>query len=437
MTQTRSTASLYALAVAGAAGFIIYGSLAPFDFRNRMWSEAVDAFLWSMQHRVWPASRSDWIANVMLGVPLGFSLLGLARTERSGFFGTLCAAILLWPFCILLALGVEFVQVFIPERTSSGSDVLAQGLGAAVGMIGWMETGPRLTRMLQTWQTSRDTNNLTTRLFVCYLFILALLQFLPLDLTLSPGRIARKLYHDVYFVPFGEFEGLTGEQGWRQIQNWLGLAFTFAPLGILGTHILRLRKTGYQQFWSIIALWAVVPLLFESGQIFVQSRLPTTAGYLIAAFGTSIGGVLVLLQESISRRIAIGLGFSLWILGMIVMMWASFDFQTGISYSDDTLIPIGEIRYSDPIILFCQWATRMIAYSLLGCMVTMSGGSQGSYRLMGCIVGLIFGTVFELGQMFLPLRTPGATDLLLAATGTVIGAVITGRLQSDRQEYAA
>ena len=40
-----------------------------------------------MTHRWWYESRSDAIVNVMLGVPLGFGLLGYLRSGRSEWLG--------------------------------------------------------------------------------------------------------------------------------------------------------------------------------------------------------------------------------------------------------------------------------------------------------------------------------------------------------------
>ncbi|MCZ2340716.1 MAG: VanZ family protein [Bacteroidales bacterium] len=433
MTPSRPTTPFYALAVAGAAGFIIYGSLAPFDFRHRNWSEAVDAFLWAMQNRAWPSSRSDWIANVMLGVPLGFSLLGLLRAERYGTIGTIGMALVLWPLCVLLALGVEFGQIFIPERTTSGSDVLAQGLGAAVGMLGWWETGPRWNRLINAWQTNPDTNNLTSRLFVCYLLLLGLLHYLPLDLTLSPGRIARKAYYDVHYVPFSEFVGFTDKQGWQQIQNWIGLCVLFVPLGLLGSRLIP-HKHPYR---FIGILFLVIPFLLEAGQMFVMSRLPTAAGYLVAVLGIATGGILVQFCKWTSTQSVSAIGLCMWFPAMVIMMWAPFHFETTMSYSVETILPIGEVRFSDPIAMFCQSMTRMITYSLLGCAVAILIGHTSKAGWTGGAIGLVVGTGFEIVQLFLPARTPGTTDILLAAMGTAIGTSITNRLLSDRQERQA
>ncbi|MFD4958817.1 VanZ family protein [Microbacterium sp. NPDC058389] len=70
----------------------------------------------------------EFAANVLMFVPLGLLLTVLMRHH-------------LWGATLALALSVtvELVQVLIPERSPSLRDVLANGLGAAVGAaIAWL-----------------------------------------------------------------------------------------------------------------------------------------------------------------------------------------------------------------------------------------------------------------------------------------------------------
>src|SRR5207248_2325426 len=83
-TRPPPTRRTFALFVLGVVAFTVYGSLVPFEFRSRGAGEAADSFLWAMTRRAVPQSRSDALANVLLGVPLGFGLLGLARVDRPG-----------------------------------------------------------------------------------------------------------------------------------------------------------------------------------------------------------------------------------------------------------------------------------------------------------------------------------------------------------------
>src|SRR5204863_2284408 len=132
----------FAWAVLGVAGFTVYGSLVPFQFRALAFSDALDAFRAVLAAGVKIESRSDAAANLLLGVPLGFALLGLACADRGWSRGRVArAGLLLLPACALFAAAVEFSQLFTTGRTCSASDVLAQTLGAALGMTAWVLCG--------------------------------------------------------------------------------------------------------------------------------------------------------------------------------------------------------------------------------------------------------------------------------------------------------
>ena len=84
----------YALLAFAWAAFTVYGSLVPFHFHARPASDALDAFAWVLANRVAVEARGDALANLLLGVPLGFfadsridelerweSALGILRLE--------------------------------------------------------------------------------------------------------------------------------------------------------------------------------------------------------------------------------------------------------------------------------------------------------------------------------------------------------------------
>ncbi len=67
----------------------------------------------------------EWLANVVMFLPLGFLAAGVVRPGAR-----------LWvvPLATVGSVTIETVQFFIPERVSSVTDVVANTLGAAVGV---------------------------------------------------------------------------------------------------------------------------------------------------------------------------------------------------------------------------------------------------------------------------------------------------------------
>jgi len=78
-------------------------------------------------------ARKDFIINILGFVPLGFLAMGvLAETQPDGQ-----GRHLVWTlaFCFSLSLVIELLQVFLPGRTSSMYDLIANVMGALLGGI--------------------------------------------------------------------------------------------------------------------------------------------------------------------------------------------------------------------------------------------------------------------------------------------------------------
>lgn len=108
--------------LAACVCLVIYGTLFPFigwrtagDF-HRLFSAA------ALDH----VSATDVFANVLLYMPLGF-LAGFGRRLRRTPLILLAA--------LLLSLGLETMQAFLPGRVASWLDVATNVLGAGLGTI--------------------------------------------------------------------------------------------------------------------------------------------------------------------------------------------------------------------------------------------------------------------------------------------------------------
>src|SRR5262252_4651500 len=107
---------------------VIYASLHPFSgWRDR--GLPVFAFLTAPFNR--PVPAFDVAANVLGYIPFGF-LAVLAAYPRlrggSGLaFGVACS--------VLLSFALETLQVFLPTRTASNLDLIANGGGGALGAV--------------------------------------------------------------------------------------------------------------------------------------------------------------------------------------------------------------------------------------------------------------------------------------------------------------
>lgn len=127
--------SRYRLLLA-VGGLILYGSLYPFDFTAPA-PDGLQRFLTNWQLYT---SRGDMLDNILLFVPWGlFGMLTLGAKRR-----VLVASGLTLSLGLVLSIGAQVLQVWLPTRNAAVADVLANAVGIVVGgVIGqWMSDRP-------------------------------------------------------------------------------------------------------------------------------------------------------------------------------------------------------------------------------------------------------------------------------------------------------
>ena len=164
----------YAVLALLMAALTAYLSFVPFDYKARSLSEAIESFGWVLRTRTVIVSRSDFLANGLLGMPLGFFLLGAVCGDRRRFWRTSVIALSLWPICVIYPAIVEFSQLFFHGRTSSATDIAAQAFGSAGGMLLWLIVGRTLTLFIHHLAFVARLSTMTGRLLVGYLVLLYL-----------------------------------------------------------------------------------------------------------------------------------------------------------------------------------------------------------------------------------------------------------------------
>ena len=452
VTPTRRT---YALAALGFAAFIVYGSLIPFNFHPRPWPEVVDAYAWAITNRVAIESRSDVIANILIAVPLGFTLLGAFRLDRPGGRPDLLTGLACLPPCVGLAAAVEFGQLYLPSRTCSGQDIWCQGLGAALGMAVWIAAGRTLTAHARVVWGRTNSAGIAGRMLIAYLALLAFIQMLPLDLNPSPAGLYRKFRDGgVRGVPFVEFHGVTSvriwgwlsgsghhsappptvdessEATWKEVGKLVQVFGLYLPAGLLAGQLPG-------RFWGRITRVATAGILLagamETLQLPVTSRTPRSTDALIGAAGLVTGW-------GIGRRWGNGmraeLAFvfaQLWFAALLVVYWQPFEFRDQSAAFD--WIPGLPLESGDPLFTLEELLTKPLLFAPIGVLVGVVGVSSSgrSSLIRAAIVGMGVSAAIEVGQLFLTSHTPCVTDGLLGGFGGVVGAWSVARMSGSRE----
>jgi glycopeptide antibiotics resistance protein len=185
----KRVAFLYA--TLACTGFILYGSLLPFEIRHKTLVEAWDLFRHIPYLRLGVGSRADWIANIVLYIPVSFfadawlsngSGICARRINRIALVVVAGAA---------LAVAVEFTQIWFAPRTVSFNDIIAEIIGTVLGVALWESVGRRLSVLGVKIMAGGPAAVQSAA--VLYVLAYIALSLFPYDFTVSGQVLAAKL----------------------------------------------------------------------------------------------------------------------------------------------------------------------------------------------------------------------------------------------------
>lgn len=406
--------------------FVIYGSLVPLRYVDRDWVDALDAFSHIPFLELGIQSRSDWVANFLLFVPLTF-LAGMVLNRTDGVFSRLLVALALMVLAVGLAFGIEFTQLFFPQRTVSQNDILAEGLGGILGSTLHLVAGARAQVWLDGFWREQQAQDRATILLRSYLLVLLLFNVLPLDLTLSPVEIFHKWKEGrLLFVPFS---GLT--DGWSTgLYSVITDLLIWVPVGALWAvgqvwHLRRIMWFGFLAAAGIEAL-----------QLFVFSRTTDVTDVLLGACGTLAGAVWLRRARPSLPRISAHIKrwmwawWSVWATLLLCVFWFPFQFHfSGLSGADlvtaFTRVPFSTYYFGSEFHALNE-VLRKVGFFLPAGWILGLGASLRTPELrrmprlhLGALLMLAF--LVELGQLALPGKVADLTDTFLEFAGAWLG----------------
>lgn len=401
--------------------FVVYGSLVPLDFHPMSLAEAGQAFLRIPYLEIDLASRADWVANLILYIPLGaFFTAWLGDRRAVGFMDGVAAFLA----CAAVAVSVEFTQLFSPPRTVSLNDIIAELLGSAAGIALWRLFGSRFMGLMAEM---RPGGPHAVRAVVI-LYTLAYLAFslFPYDFLLSAQDLAQKLgsgqYHLLMDASSCASLLLCGVKLAAEVA-------AVAPLGILlGMTGRSGGRTTYSRAWSYGLL---LGLAIEAGQFFLASGTSQGISVITRATGMALGLALYFLMKNrrLDRfRLHLGKAAVLCFPPYLVLLaalngWFTrpwLGLQEGLQRIPELhFVPFYYHYYTtETAAMFSLLAyAGMYAPVGLGSWAWMAGRS-GGYRGGALLAGLLAAGVafaMEAGKLFIAAKRPDPTDLLIAA----------------------
>jgi len=410
--------------------FVIYGSLVPLRFQPMGIDTAFAKFKAIPYLQLGMASRADWVANLLLFVPLAYFWTGAVLPSR-GKTLRLMAGMLVCVACVALAFGIEFTQLFFPQRTVSINDIIAESVGGVLGALLWWRTGMRFKCWLESLGMVRGSAGVAERLLWVYLFVLLGYNLLPLDLTLSPVELYHKWHEGrIWVLPFS-----TGYEDYAHlIYALVSDIAVWAPPALLW-------KLAYRQSAAKVWLYVVMTATaIELLQLFVYSRTTDTTDILTAALGGTFG--LLLARRQTPRAAAkinssvvmlkVWLGLGIWLAVLAAVFWYPFDFNFDRAFVRERLLTLHRVPFSA---YYFGTEFRAITEVLhktgfmlpLGIFLGMLSNASAlnlprkAWHTLCLLMVVTVAFGIEFGQLFLPDKIVDLTDLVLEVLGGAVG----------------
>jgi VanZ family protein len=369
----------YLIFLGGFAAFALYGSLVPFQFKALGFAEALRIFAGILRRDIAIESRSDWLSNVLLALPLGYCATGALAVDRRGMtqYGGQLPLVMLG--CTCFAAGLEFAQLWVPARTCSQNDIAAQAIGSAIGCAMWVIAGQRTTNWVRQLISAPSPQWRKHRLAQLYCLILFVYSVLPFDLSISPVEIYHKLHRGMVL-----FQPITADEFSKdRISETLTQVVMFATLGILvvGENLeVGLRRVLFRAFsWGLCLAMSI-----ECAQLFVLSRYSKVSDVVLGAAAAVAGAMVYFLvfnsgnrssSRGVSRRQSAWRWFAM--AGLYAVMitviytapfeWLQSEARIAKRWHNLWNIPFGYSKYwSDPLEALADVMSKIILFASLG-----------------------------------------------------------------------
>jgi glycopeptide antibiotics resistance protein len=448
-TADRPKRSTYALAAFLFGMFAVYGSLVPLEFRALPFDEAVARFSNIRYLRLGIGSRADFVANILLFIPLGVLLAGACLVDRPGRLRTLLSVLIIVPLLSALSMAIEFTQVFFPRRTVSLNDITAETAGGAIGVAFWLLVGQSSTEWLRAFARERRRPALVVQLLTVYGVGFIVSQWMPFDITIDLGELADKYDAGrIVTIPFTHAYPSPIALVWDYATD-IVLWFPIGALAALGWTRTECPRTPLHA----VAIGGCVVGLIEIGQVFVFTRYADTTDLLTGSLGIAVGAAAAaaMAGSNVEGRFRTGTPTRLWLMtaliGWVIVLavysWAPFDFildRNVLRQRVDMLfvVPFRNYYFGSEFHAFTE-ITRKFMFALpVGALLRLAlpfDPDRAVGRLRTAMIvaaGLTIFTGLEAVQILLPARFADITDVLIAVCG-----VETARRLVDRLRAAA
>jgi VanZ family protein len=400
--------------------FVAYGSFFPFNFAYD--PHAMDRLLDSPLPRLHDAggrrlvSLPDLVSNVLLGAPVGILMISSGLAGR-GLLTRVTAVVAL---DATLAATVEIGQLYLPGRTASLIDVVAQvigSIGAAVvthALLAGAErpAGPRLVAALHRRPALAG--------LLVVVAVLAADALYPFAVTLDVSTVWENLKAGTW-RPLGSL----ARAFWPDQVVEKALAYAAAAV------LARAALAGVPVRAAGLLAWIGTTLLafgLEGGKLMIVGRAPNVDNVLLATAGGLLG--VTVLPALARLRIVREHGPAWLVAGAVALLVYEELTPFAVVASTPALsariariewVPFTSYYGADAQSALFDLAKKVGLGALVGAAMRHAGPRPRLWLV------LVLGALLEAAQVLQPVHTPAVTDALMIYVGALVGARLVAR----------
>ena len=400
------------------AAFVVYGSVVvgPIGFH---YVPEAPAVAWRQLLAVryvphGPDQRPDWMANLVMLIPLGFMLTGALTPARG--WGRVPAALGGFALSLLFVLAVKYAQLFFPGRTVTVNYIAAQSIGAALGTVCFALGRDRLVDALLRPLAGGGRGALIA-LFGAYAVALAYFLLMPFDLVLSRGDILTRLAA----LP-GILRAWPGAGRPAALRAVLVLAGAAAPAPLGALMALAAPRKGLARLGLVAALASVAMWAAELPILSATPMLPAL-GYRFLGIWAGAAALRALTPARLERARtalarAVPLLVPLYLLALAGANALLARHWRTVAEARAALDPLGLIPLWHDYIVSKAEALKstlvhLLMYAPVGGMVWLRGGrGRRAAWAAGVAAGVLSGLV-EVGRWFRPGLQPDFNEIVI------------------------
>lgn len=405
--------------------FVVYGSLVPLELRPHSLSQAVEKFTHIPWLNLGPEKRADWVANAVLYLPLAFLACTLVAGPRRSPHTRLVAVALATLLCGALAVAVEFTQIFFAPRTVSLNDLVAEGIGIALGAGIWLLWRPQLTQLWRDFNTGGRRS--LPAAIVAFLAAYLGLTLFPFDFVLSGAELSARLQAGNWGLLLAHREGPL----LRTAVHLLGEIAAILPLGILLAMLVR-RISGRRA----LVTGMLLGLLLELLQLLLVSAVSQGASVFTRGIGLAAGvwlGQRLLAHGPLPlARWIQRLSWPAWPVYLAALLGIAGWYHSETRSLAEGLDRLGQVRwmpfyfhyYTTETVAMASLLANFMMYAPLGVLAWARQLCSSAPRQHGLheplVMALALVSVIEFSKLWLTARHPDPTNLLIGAAGALL-----------------